>query len=51
MIRFLSIPMVSEAMKESKEFKNRMRRNNEAKDYLHNMKYNEQILAANFKRQ
>ena len=50
MIRSLSIPMVLSAIKESEEFKNRMRRNDNAKDYFYAMKCNEQTLAANFDR-
>ena len=50
MIRSLTIPMASSAIKESDDFKNRVRRNNDAKDYLHNMKYNQQILTSNFER-
>ena len=45
------MPMVSSAIKESDDFKQRVRRNDDAKDYLHNMKFNEQMLASNFKRQ
>ena len=44
----LTIPIASSAIKEYDNFKNRVRRNNNAKDYLHNMKYNEQILIFNF---
>ena len=51
MIRSLSIPMVSSAIKDTDEFKQRVRRNDDAKEYLHNMKFNEQVLTSNFERQ
>ena len=51
MIRSLIIPTVSSAIKESESFKNRVRRNEDAKDFLHNQQYNTEVLMANFNRQ
>ena len=51
MIRSFSIPMVISAIKESDNFKLRVRRKDDAKNYFCNMKFNEEILASNFKRQ
>ena len=42
--------MVTSAMKESNRFKNRVRRNKEAKDFSRNQQYNTEILTANFRR-
>ena len=50
MIRSLTIPMVTSAIKESEEYRNRKRRNEEAKDYLHSQWYNAQVLTSNFNR-
>ena len=48
MMRSLSILMVASAIKESDRFKNRVRRNEEAKDFLRNQPHNAEALAANF---
>ena len=50
MIRSLTAPSVSSAIKESDEFKNRVRKNNEAKDFLHNQIRGAEVLAGTFNR-
>ena len=48
MMQSLIILMASSATKESESFKNQVRRNEDAKDFLHNQQYNTKVLAANF---